>query len=645
MGAGGLYGIGISGTMAYQSALNVTGNNLANMSDPDYTRRVPEFSERAYGTGVDHNNTNRMYSEYLTNDMRNAISNYNQYAAYYDMASSLADYLGNDSSSVATAFNDFFSALQEVNSNPSSSTSRQQFLNQAESLVSRFQNLDSQVNDQITSVNQQINSSVKQVNLLSNQVADLNVKLMGANQDQTLLDQRDALIKDIAQYVPVTTRPNQDGSIDVYLSNGVPLVTGSDAANIVTMQDPEDPKGLTLAVEGQFHTTIIGNDINGGAIGGLFNYYDEVLKPAQLELNRLSLVVADKMNQQHQEGVTLEDKLGGNLFNDINEAAAVNNRVTPNQNNTGSASFSVTIDNVTDLTASNYELKFSSATDYTLVRTSDGEQVASGTIGGLPAQVSVDGFTMQVDSGTLAAGDKYTITPMKDAVHQMEVTIKKPEQLALAAAIRTTDNINNQGDASVSFDTVTDVNNASFATDGQLSPPLRIEFLSDTSYQIVNSNTSAVIEGPLAYTPGSTQAVFPTPGTYDPGYRININGAAKAGDTFNIDFNTNSAGDNRNGLLLQSIQTIKSVDGGNSTLSESYGVLSGNVAGQTNSAKLAHDATDMVMQQAQARRNNFSGVNDQEEISNMMFYLKAFEANAKLVLAADDMFSTLMDLM
>ncbi len=73
--------------------------------------------------------------------------------------------------------------------------------------------------------------------------------------------------------------------------------------------------------------------------------------------------------------------------------------------------------------------------------------------------------------------------------------------------------------------------------------------MSDTTYQLVDATTSTVIEGPLAYTSSGTN-IFPTAGGYDPGYLVSLSGEVKAGDSFDLIYNTNGSGDSRNGKLM-----------------------------------------------------------------------------------------------
>ncbi len=91
---------------------------------------------------------------------------------------------------------------------------------------------------------------------------------------------------------------------------------------------------------------------------------------------------------------------------------------------------------------------------------------------------------------------------------------------------------------------------------------LKSFFLSDTSYQLVNANTNAVLEGPLSYDPATTKNIFPSAGGYDPGYRVSLKGNIKAGDVFNINYNSNVAGDNRNALIFSKLYSDKVLGNG-----------------------------------------------------------------------------------
>ena len=213
----------------------------------------------------------------------------------------------------------------------------------------------------------------------------------------------------------------------------------------------------------------------------------------------------------------------------------------------------------------------------------------------------------------------------------------------MASPVRTDALLANTGSGQISAGVVVDTTTPEFTTTaGQLTPPLRIEFLSASSYQVVNSTTSAVIEGPIAFTPGNTNTVFPTPGSYDPGYRIDLSGSPAAGDVFTVDYNTGGVGDNRNALLLAGIQNAKILNNGATSLQGNYSALIANVGSKTHQADIGQEAGKVLLAQAQDRRDSISAVNLDEEAANLLRFEQAYQAAAQIVSIARSVFNELM---
>ena len=169
----------------------------------------------------------------------------------------------------------------------------------------------------------------------------------------------------------------------------------------------------------------------------------------------------------------------------------------------------------------NHEYKISNLTDKTEI-----------TRFGMPQ--TMDGFTLNLESGAVQRGDTFLLDPNKSAATTMDVTITNPTNLALASPVLGESDRNNQGTALINRGDVIDINNASFATEGALSPPLRIEFLSDNSYQLINDETNTVIRQPMTYNASLENQLFPTAAIFngtDPGLvNVGLLPALTAGD-------------------------------------------------------------------------------------------------------------------
>lgn len=117
--------------------------------------------------------------------------------------------------------------------------------------------------------------------------------------------------------------------------------------------------------------------ITGGSIGGLLRYRSDVLVPATNELGRAAMVLADQVNSQMSQGIDSKGNFGSSLYANINSADAISQRSTgKTTNSAGSGNLDVTIGDTSKLTADDYEVTFSDASNFTVRRLPNGESVA-----------------------------------------------------------------------------------------------------------------------------------------------------------------------------------------------------------------------------------------------------------------------------
>ena len=197
-------------------------------------------------------------------------------------------------------------------------------------------------------------------------------------------------------------------------------------------------------------------------------FREEALDPALSSLGRIALAVADGLNQQQKLGIDLEGELGNAIFTDINAPALVADRVRGDSANRlpNDRVLSVHIDDVGALTTSDYELKFEGlGSQYSIIRESDGKLMAEGVLGNkLPLDISMDGFTLTLESGSFQSGDKFTILPTKTGVSEIDVLITRPEEFAFASPIRTQAGAGNSGGAYILPGDVIDINTPTFTS-------------------------------------------------------------------------------------------------------------------------------------------------------------------------------------
>ncbi len=126
------------------------------------------------------------------------------------------------------------------------------------------------------------------------------------------------------------------------------------------------------------------------------------------------------------------------------------------------------------------------------------------------------------------------------------------------------------------------------------------------------------------------------------GYQVDISGVPNVGDEFTIDFNSAGPGDNRNGLALAALQTADILGGGSSSILDFYGQLVAEVGASTSAAQIDSDAAQSLLSQTTARRDSVSGVNLDEEAARLLKFEQGYNASARVIAVARELFDTLL---
>ena len=268
------------------------------------------------------------------------------------------------------------------------------------------------------------------------------------------------------------------------------------------------------------------------------------------KLDRLALAFMYFFNQQNRLGEDYNSNLGANIFTDINNSSLVNDRISADRFNSGTEDLSVEIMDVKQLSMSDYQLFFDTSTHYILLRQSDNKIVSSGMITALPQDIDIDGIKINISRGEIIAKDRFTISPLTNAAGSIDLTIYDPQDLALGWPVMVNRNSGNTGIGSADIDLMLDTDNDTFSIKKQLNPPITIQFITPTSFILINAKTNSVIEGPIHYDEVGAN-VFPAPDGYDPGYRVLLSGSMQTGDMFDIDYSSFGSSDIRNGISLE----------------------------------------------------------------------------------------------
>ncbi|WP_061241480.1 flagellar hook-associated protein FlgK [Ectopseudomonas composti] len=676
-----LLNIGLSGLAANKTSLAVTGHNIVNVNTPGFSRqdsvqatRTPQFSGAGYiGSGTTLVDVRRIYNEFLTTQVRSSTALNSDTKAYLSQINQLDSLLAGSTTGITPGLQKLFSALQTAAEDPANVPARQLALSEAEGLAKRFNTVYDRLYEQNAFINKQLSAVTDQVNQLATSIAGYNDAIaIAASNGQApndLLDAREEAVRKLSEFVGVTVVPQDDNSYNLFIGSGQPLVVGSQASRIEVVPGQADP----LRHEIQF---VSGNSrqnvtslITGGEMGGLLRYREDVLDTSLNSVGRLALSISDQINRQLGQGLDLNGQFGNELFRSINDPALLSQRSLARVGNSDpNANLNVTITDTTQLTTSDYEVQFTSATEYVVRRLSDGTQFpttpATFDITTVPAP-EIDGFSLGVASGTFAAGDRFQVMPTRNAGRDVRADMKNAEELAFAAPLKAETSPANIGTGKITqpkllteIDIYDPAAQADLETSLRNAPPLRIVMGAGggatQSYDVVDINGNVIDTGSIV--PGQDNALTISVPANPPGipaafdYQVTISGRPSGGDNFSVSFNTNGVSDNRNALNLVNLQN-KSVIGINpaaptttgSSFSDSYGDLVERVGTLTSQARVDGEATGAILKQATDNRDSVSGVNLDEEAAKLIQFEQYYQASAQIIQVARNLFDTLIN--
>jgi flagellar hook-associated protein 1 len=657
-----IFDISVSGLLTNQAAISTTSHNIANANVEGYSRqrvsqsqRNPEFIGGNYmGTGVEVGNVKRIFEASQQLQLQASTADFFSYESYLSQASRVDGLLADSDNGINNAIQGFFTALQDVVNNPASIPARQVMLSESEMMVSRFDQVHSQLESQITEINGSISSMAEEISSLAEAIAKLNNDISGAagNFPPDMLDRRDAAINRLSELVAVQTLDQADGTLSVFIGTGQSLVIGSLANTLTADFDPLDPRSMQLRITAGTSSLDVTTSITGGKLGGSLGAVEEIMEPAFNTLGRVAMAIADTFNAQNRLGIDLNNTLGGDFFTDINESTLAASRATSSSANTGTSVLSITIDDASQLGDSNYRV-FQSGGNLTLV------DLASNTTVGAPFAPPASpgsftppglGFTINFLSGATANGDNFELQPTRNFARDFNVEISTSEEIAAASPIRAEQSLTNIGSAFISDITVTDTSSAQFTTTpNNLAPPIRIAF--DTGgatfsvYDMTSGSPVLLTGGIAGFVAGQKNNMLALAGapynTY--GYDITLDGEPQGGDSFDINYNNNGAGNNSNIALMGELQFSSVLDNGNSNYQQAFGRIISSVGVNTQSAQIKRDAAESLLFQANERKQSTSGVNLDEEAANLIKFQQAYEASAQVISVARTLFQTVLD--
>lgn len=335
-----------SALQAQQGAINVTGQNVANVNTPGYVKLNPILETQTGGNGVNLSDVQRQYNAFTFSQVlvqHGQLGAANQRSTALTQAQSiLAPQGGGD---ISDEMNSFTASLQTLEANPSDPSARSAVLAQATALAQSFSTTATGLAQTQTSLLTQAQGVATKVNQDLTQIAALNSQISQAQGSPSgasdLLDQRDTLVTDVADQTGAQVVPNSDGSITLFAAGGV-LLSGNTASSMAVSLDSSGALQITVTQPGGSPTDIT-SSVTDGALGGIREARDTDIAQTATQLDQLAYSFSNAVNTVQESGYGLDGVSGRPLFTPPTQVAgaAMNMAVDPSvagqPNNIGAA--------------------------------------------------------------------------------------------------------------------------------------------------------------------------------------------------------------------------------------------------------------------------------------------------------------------
>ena len=421
------------GLLAQQLAIEVTGQNVANIETEGYSRQDVSFEANTprghikygglhqLGTGVRIASIERAHDQFLFTQIMDEGDLTGSTEVKKEIFEQL-EVLFNEGSgrSLNDALSLFFSSIHDLATNARGLSERVDLISKAEHLASTFNQTGNQLFTIQRNIDATIETEVAEINTLTTQIGKLNESIH-ANEPTSqykandLRDNRDRLVKELSKKIDIQLVQESDNQISLTLKDGTALVLKDQVFDLSTSINANNESFNDVYIDIGSTTKNITSTIKGGELRGYLDMRDTKVESVLDKMNILSGSFIQEFNSIHREGFGIDGSSGLDFFTPLDVT------VDHDADNTGTAVVSMTNASPTTVSVDEFEIAFTGSNEFTLNNLTT--NASSGTftfIKGSTFNIK-DGFAVAI-SGTAASGDKVTFSVSEDAASLMSVS-------------------------------------------------------------------------------------------------------------------------------------------------------------------------------------------------------------------------------
>lgn len=322
----GILNIGKTSLFAHQKAINIAGNNIANVNTPGYSRQKVNMEQCApvrysggqlnRGVKADEK-VQRIYDRFLGAQINNENQNLGRWEAQKGVLEKVEIAFDEVAGyGLSYAMSEFWNGWQDLANNPSGHTERVTLLTKSEVMTGTFNKMYSDLEQIQKDVDTSIQGTVEDINRIAEQIAELNNKIIksevGGYSANDLRDTRDLALKELSGMIDFTSFEDDIGNVAVLVGGGKPLVENVSSWELSTNTNGSGHQDIFWVNSNGTSENITAN-ISGGKLKGWLTTRDDIVPDYLDRLDTLAGNIISEVNTIHASGYAL-DSSQNNFF-------------------------------------------------------------------------------------------------------------------------------------------------------------------------------------------------------------------------------------------------------------------------------------------------------------------------------------------
>jgi flagellar hook-associated protein 1 FlgK len=306
-----------------QTAIDITGGNIANVNTPGYSRQRTDLNSIG---NVDVNNASaqvgvmvsrieRFYDRFIESQ----IIDQQQNKSYSD---TLLQGLQNievmiddtQGGGISDQLSKFWSSWGDLSKNPGGIVERNALLSAAENLTGSLASYKRNLDAITRNMDRSIADTVTQINQKVQEIKDLNTRIVETSSDKgdknDILDKRTQALKELGALINITPFEDTNGTVNIYLSNGEPLLQGTLEQTLTIVPNAD---GRSDIYTSNLSETVNGI-LTGGKMGALIELRDTIIPEYIGYIETFTEALVDQVNELHSNGFDHYNNTGLDFF-------------------------------------------------------------------------------------------------------------------------------------------------------------------------------------------------------------------------------------------------------------------------------------------------------------------------------------------